>query len=753
VQEPSLSTSPVRSIPLLPPVFAPLVPRSRPSQSSRQESISSEDPTPDTGYEPSAVSDDFDDADHRSTIRPHQYTPNAHYNTRQPPSPVSPRVPHSSPADRRRLYDDDFHTGTAMQASHSAPVLEDTLARRDLRPVVTRELESAGGRRPSPSVTRSGSQRKKIPRPDASISARPPQPPRRAGGQVAPTRYYITWKASDPASGSSPSKNLRPTKSTEMLRNLGPSAPLRPSPSRSQLHVAPNPNIRPFEPAPVPRAHRPLPPTTGAVVESTDTTVNGPTRPFLQPQPSSAALASSATYLSPTQEPYPRPHSASPSQQRFPKPVDGLLHDVSRERDTQRPLPGLHHQSHSTGGSVSKFGDTPFREDCNGIILPLSLRPGPYVGSPVRPHVQSETPPRSPVSAGSSRPSTSTGSSSLAYTSSGTMVASRQNSSSSGQDTLSESTLRPDQRDKVIGELKARVSAPKVLQPPDTPVGSVVTLDDYATAAEDLWSRRPISQIHNTDTIESAPSPRSSPRPALNVITQSQNNNVRGVPPNFPPPPDFIPQPQPQPRLRDPRPRTTPRDGHKSTFEEFTWAHRPAPEDVYDRLEDFFPEHDLDKPVIEANSGGTSPTAADQTYGIPQNDRERIGGVRGKKSIRIVAEEHKKRLDRTSRAESSYGNLLRRSTKLWGGQVEEVTTSQKKQTMSKPMADTSSGGPRRMSSISSLNTYLIDLCSYFQMGSRRAHRKRNLWTCLSCSQRHNWRDDCRQAGRDTNNCK
>ncbi|KIJ68540.1 hypothetical protein HYDPIDRAFT_82801 [Hydnomerulius pinastri MD-312] len=169
---------------------------------------------------------------------------------------------------------------------------------------------------------------------------------------------------------------------------------------------------------------------------------------------------------------------------------------------------------------------------------------------------------------------------------------------------------------------------------------------------------------------------------------------MRGVPPGFPPPPDFIPEAQPQPRFRDPRPRT-PGNGHRSTtFEEYTWAPRPPPEDVYDRLEEFFPEHDLDKPVIEANSGGTSPTTAEHTYGIPPNDRERISVVRGKKSIRIVAEEHKKRLDRTSRAESAYGNLLRRSTKLWGGQVEEVTTSNKKQSITKPHNDSPSGGPR-----------------------------------------------------------
>lgn len=245
--------------------------------------------------------------------------------------------------------------------------------------------------------------------------------------------------------------------------------------------------------------------------------------------------------------------------------------------------------------------------------------------------------------------------------------------------------MRPGEGDKVIWEFKARVASQQLAPSID----GVSSSDDYATATKDLWSRRPLSQIVREDKLAS---PKSSPRPTLEVITHSTNNNIRGVPSNLAVP-DYVPQPQPQPRLRDPRPRAA-RDGHKSTFEEYTWAHRPPPEDVYDRLEEFFPEHDLDKPVIEANSGGTSPTAADPAYGITSNDRERIN-VRGKKSIRIVAEEHKKRLDRTSRAESSYGNLLRRSTKLWGGHVEEVTTSQKKPTISKPTVDASSGGPRR----------------------------------------------------------
>ncbi|KAJ6604566.1 MAP kinase [Mycena vulgaris] len=115
-----------------------------------------------------------------------------------------------------------------------------------------------------------------------------------------------------------------------------------------------------------------------------------------------------------------------------------------------------------------------------------------------------------------------------------------------------------------------------------------------------------------------------------------------------------------------------------STFtarEEDTWAPRPPPEDVYERLEDFFPEHDLDKPVIEAISGGTSPTSTDQTL-VPAPPVQSKARVRGKKSIRLVAQERKKYIDRTSRGGEGFTNIQRkRSTKLWDSRVEEVDTS------------------------------------------------------------------------------
>jgi mitogen-activated protein kinase kinase kinase len=151
---------------------------------------------------------------------------------------------------------------------------------------------------------------------------------------------------------------------------------------------------------------------------------------------------------------------------------------------------------------------------------------------------------------------------------------------------------------------------------------------------------------------------------------------------------------------------------------DYTWAPRPPPEDVYDHLEEFFPNHDLDKPVIEASSGGTSPTTADYApiplAQINQPDKSR---VRGKKSIRIVAEEHKKRIDRNSRADlSSVTSVLRkRSTKLWGSRLEEVTTAQARTGFATSLPDSPSGAKRK-SSYRGNHCANLFIASYLQVG-------------------------------------
>ncbi|KAG2074984.1 Pkinase-domain-containing protein [Suillus decipiens] len=160
---------------------------------------------------------------------------------------------------------------------------------------------------------------------------------------------------------------------------------------------------------------------------------------------------------------------------------------------------------------------------------------------------------------------------------------------------------------------------------------------------------------------------------------------MRGVPPNSPP--NSIPQ------LRPPQPLRTKNRNKNSIFEGHTLPHRQFPDDVYERSEEFVPEHDLDETSIE-DSRGISPTSIEQTYGIPNIVDRHKTLVRPKKSIRIVAEEHKKRIDRISRDDLSADAMLwqKKSTKLWGGRIEEVDTS----LQTKANLDSRAGGPDKI---------------------------------------------------------
>lgn len=78
------------------------------------------------------------------------------------------------------------------------------------------------------------------------------------------------------------------------------------------------------------------------------------------------------------------------------------------------------------------------------------------------------------------------------------------------------------------------------------------------------------------------------------------------------------------------------------------WA-RPYIEDVYQNMEEFFPDHDIDKPIIGA--------------GVPEPNRAK------RKTIRMVAEE---RLQVDRNASTDTVRMRRRGTKLWGSHVHEV---------------------------------------------------------------------------------
>ncbi|KAG2154755.1 kinase-like domain-containing protein [Suillus clintonianus] len=152
------------------------------------------------------------------------------------------------------------------------------------------------------------------------------------------------------------------------------------------------------------------------------------------------------------------------------------------------------------------------------------------------------------------------------------------------------------------------------------------------------------------------------------------------------------------PQLRPPRPLRPKNRRGSSTSEEYTWADLPPSEDAYEPLEEFFPEHDFDKPVIEANSDEASPTTAvEQTYGIPNIIDGKKAPVQPKKSVRIVVEEPKKRMDRVSRGDPSTDTIVwrLRETKLCDTRIEKVNaSSQTRAKYNKTLPESPMGGPR-----------------------------------------------------------
>ncbi|SPO21850.1 related to BCK1 ser/thr protein kinase of the MEKK family [Ustilago trichophora] len=148
------------------------------------------------------------------------------------------------------------------------------------------------------------------------------------------------------------------------------------------------------------------------------------------------------------------------------------------------------------------------------------------------------------------------------------------------------------------------------------------------------------------------------------------------------------------------------------------WAFRPPPEQLYENLDDFFPKHDLDKPLLDTAAVPESPMVSSprsDTGASMASSPPNVSSLgpqqalsqrsRHKKSIRLVAQDRKRILDRAEKrpaaqgAEISGGLMRRRSTKLWGTKVVEMTPGQELSTPASassaesPSSDTSSHKP------------------------------------------------------------
>lgn len=183
-------------------------------------------------------------------------------------------------------------------------------------------------------------------------------------------------------------------------------------------------------------------------------------------------------------------------------------------------------------------------------------------------------------------------------------------------------------------------------------------------------TRRPSLRIDVHHSVESVSSGESvSPRsrgPSLAEVVQSQATNAK-LKPNT-----YLSEASSH--------RNSPVRRNSFAKHDDVWAVRPPAEVVYEHLEDFFPNHDLDRPVIDASQTiATSPVVSPAHEALPSlRNRPMIH----KKSIRVVAREANEARRRHMSANSSkMANgppLRRKSTKLWGNRVVEMVPPQGK---------------------------------------------------------------------------
>ncbi|KAJ4486026.1 MAP kinase [Lentinula aciculospora] len=509
------------------------------------------------------------------------------------------------------------------------------------------------------------------PVPISSSDSRLPQPARTAG-QPVPTSWAVNWKGESKTgadakplpSTSSQWRNLKSAKSVDSLRavfhgggntinhppNLRPgkgghNATSSSSRTNSNMTFISSPSYKEGSPIQaLSKPVRPLPIHGGGSQDFPSSSSSS------HPRSSPYILSPSSSHILSPEEPYPRPRSAM-GDAAFPK----------RQNHAQSPTRGVESSTSSMW---------PHRR-------PMSPTSGyPRSTAANRSGSQTRTPPRSPTSPHSPRSFQKRLSDGLGPFSpdSGTM-----NSNGSGG---SDATLKKDDHPWLTNlfDEMTRIGnssgGESTLMPPPRQLPDPTSASSTSTTS--------ISPPRSIPTSASSTLSSASPTLSKPISLAASTSATPGQPSSLP---SFHAKKS--------------RDARQSTFlaasdSEGWWAPRPPPEDMYEKLDQYFPEHDLDKPVIEAASGGTSPIATTTDVGLgpgvpPRTPGERERSrIRAKKSIRIVAQEHKKKIDRTSMVShltppsdvdtvsqnfSHAANMLRkRSTKLWGSKLEEVTT-------------------------------------------------------------------------------
>lgn len=602
----------------------------------------------------------------------------------------------------------------------------------------TRQLNASRYKPPSPFSSRHNIYNSSRPQPPSVPSSlqepRPSNQPRPARVPVPPT-VFVNWKGEEggsrrpsPAVSSAwPANRLgkNMTKSMDNLKLASPSSVRR---NQQQQLPMSRPSTGPTRELPLgnssslnltgiaksyepPRAFvRPLPVQGSPHGASSDFNQSSAS----QYTSRGGTYSSNLSIVSPSHDPFPRPQSAagdtmtSPTRgySRLQSPIYGSTLDTGESNRSPRTIsPNRSYHSPGIPGPRPRPANYSDRSDRSSDI-----QSGPETSN--------TTPPRTPVSPQSPPYDSSDKNGFVAEPSS----PSSPENPISMKDHNSETTLKQeakvqfskmlqssDQGNAINSHMQTHSTRQLSPPPPPPPLQTSSSADSYADNADDdddsdngggTWIVKPVplsstpSSARPPLTVQiESPSPSTSASRSTDNVTSQSSRTALEVPAKEPPPSSYRPVPvgtAPIPSSKRP----------ESTFidaEGDSWAPRPLPENIYDHLEKFFPTHDLDKPVIEAPSGDTSPTTAEPVSQLPppvptKDDKARI---RAKKSIRIVAQEHKKRIDRTSRAPESYAdNIMRkRSTKLWGSKLEEVTTAQGRGISSSSSPDSPSGGP------------------------------------------------------------
>ncbi|KAJ7932483.1 MAP kinase [Mycena leptocephala] len=499
------------------------------------------------------------------------------------------------------------------------------------------------------------------PVPATSPDTRPP--PIRLAGQPVPVKWAVTYKGPDrgeqkamPTSSSTWRRLTNGTKSMDNLRGsaLAHPANLQPGGGRNTARP-PLPVTRrgdlgtPTSAMGTPKSYdgrhvRPLP-IQGSSQGSSHTTIHEFSPQSQNPYGPRTPGAYSATLMSPSNDPYPRPQSAfgdsvtSPNRYQRSYQTSGFGSSLEGDYGRSQRAPSPTHPF-PTSTLPYRSRPTDARHHSERHSDPLH--------SPASPRSPRFIPPRDPRPGSSSSTSdtpeiTTTDVSEEARWAAGLFTNTIESESA---------TLMPEVRTFIPSQSGTMVNT-----------GSDESDSDENDTGTGIWKK--------------APRPKSILRgPVLTVQTDSNGLKSRDLHATF----ASGSTPASQHRPRSLSPSAVPAQPAKSRVskaftasEEDTWAPRPPPR--------MCTSHDLDKPVIEMISGGTSPTGTSSDLTLAPapptpapTDKAR---VRGKKSIRLVAQERKRYIDRTSRIGGDAFTAIqrKRSTKLWGSRVEEVDTS------------------------------------------------------------------------------